>query len=161
MSVITLTFDSPRVGAGAAESWDKVAGLEAGKIREIDLRYKLFKTEVIFEAGGVELIDGFRLTLVDLALGVMTAVERLKSEEDSAISFTESADVIYFDNLGDIVQVRYLVGNRVERVVAYVSIAELLKAMHAFVKNVYERLTTDFPGLAENPVIQRLAPRKH
>lgn len=158
MAVVTLTFEAPRVGAGAADSWDKVVGLEAGQIREIDLRYKLFKTEVTFEAGGVELIEGFKLTLVDLALGMTAAVKLLRSGEDAAIGFTESADVIYFDHVGDVVQVRYLVSNRVERAAVRVPAAVLLNAMETFVESVYECLTTEFPGLAENLVIQRFAP---
>lgn len=161
MAEVTLTFEAPRVGTSAADSWGKVAGLDLGKIRETDLRYKLFQAKVTFEAGGVELIEGFRLALVDLALGMATAVELLRSGQDAAIGFTESADAIYFDHFGDVVRVRYLVSNRAERDTVRVSTAELQKAMHLFIESVYERLIGELPGLAENPVIQRFAPKRH
>lgn len=161
MADVKLIFEAPRAGAGAVDSWDKVAGLDLRKIRETDLRYKLFQVKVTFEAGGVALIEGSRLTLVDIALGVDAAANLLRSGQDAAIGFTESADVIYIDYLGDVAQVRYLVGNRAERDTVRVSIAELLKSMNLFVESAYESLIGEFPGLAENPVIQRFASTGH
>lgn len=157
LPVVNLTFEGPPVGAGVARSWDRAIGLDVEQIREIDLRYKFFMTPVTFEVEGTELIGGWSLTLVDFALGVSEAADRLRSRQDAAIGFTESADVIYLDRLNDVVRMRYLVSNRAEKLVVEAPAKDLVEAMSAFVESAYERLIAEFPGLAGHPLVQRIA----
>ncbi|MFJ7961591.1 hypothetical protein ACIQ62_35390 [Streptomyces sp. NPDC096319] len=94
------------------------------------------------------------MTLVDLALSLRHALNRLSSGEDSAIGFTENDEVIRLRREGDLVAITS--SNHEWRV--SVDREELVGAFIEFLREAHSRLTGSIPGLVDNPVIQGFSP---
>ncbi len=93
--MIHFSFEPPVPGSPWRDTWDKACQFSPSVISEIDLFYKYFGVRAELVVDGVEVISGQGyLTLVDLALSLRHALNRLSSGEDSAIGFTENNEVI-------------------------------------------------------------------
>ncbi|MFI6316769.1 hypothetical protein ACIBG8_04585 [Nonomuraea sp. NPDC050556] len=121
----------------------------------MDLRYKYFGAIVEFAIDGTSFVSSSQVVaLVDFTLCVTYAADRLVAGEDAAIDFTESTKVIHFHTLGSSVRVASSTRGGIE---ASSTTAELVSKLTDFANAAKSRLIQEIPGLADNPVIQRIA----
>ncbi|UUU44376.1 hypothetical protein [Streptomyces sp. NBC_00162] len=153
--MIQFSFEPPGSGSPWRDTWDKACQVSPAAISEIDLCYKYFGVRAELVVDEVEVISGQGyLTLVDLALSVRHALNRLSSGGDSAIGFTESDEVIRLRREGDLV---VITSSKHEWRVS-VDREELVGAFVEFLREAHSRLTGFVPGLAENQVIRGFSP---
>ncbi|MER7080011.1 hypothetical protein [Saccharopolyspora kobensis] len=153
--MIHLSFELPIVGSPWRDTWDRATQVNPAVISEMDLCYEYFGVRAEFVADGVEVISGEGcVTLVDLALSLRHALNRLSSGEDSAIGFTENDEVIRLGYGGD----RVVIASSKHEWRVSVDREELLGAFFEFLREVYRHLTEFIPALADNPVIWGLSP---
>jgi hypothetical protein len=153
--MIHLSFSLPESGSPWQRTWEGAKQDDPAGIAEIDLRYKYFGVNVEMVVDGVEVISKRRfVTLVDLALSLSHAERRISSGEDAAFGFTESEEVIHLRRDGDLIAVSST--KRPWRVTAEPEV--LVDAFADFLRKAYSRLTSEIPGLVNNPVIQELSP---
>ncbi|MEU1081602.1 hypothetical protein ABZ368_15390 [Streptomyces sp. NPDC005908] len=153
--MIHFSFEPPGPGSPWRDTWDKACQVSPSAISEMDLCYKYFGARAKLVVDGVEVISGQGyLTLVDLALSLRHALNRLSLGEDSAIGFTENDEVIRLRREGDIVAIT---SSKHEWRVS-VDREELVDAFVEFLREAYSRLTGFAPGLADNPVIWGFSP---
>jgi len=151
--VVQLSFDVPGAGAPWGDTWTLPKGVDPAAVSEIDLCYKYFGVRVRFVVDEVDVISDRRhLTLVDLALALVNATDRLSAGQDAAIGFTESEEVIRLRVEGS--QVAITSSTHPWRAVA--GCEQLVGEMKSFLRGVYAHLTGQVPGLAENPVVEGL-----
>ncbi|MEU6073200.1 hypothetical protein [Micromonospora sp. NPDC047074] len=119
----------------------------------MDLRYKYFGAQVDFVIDDMTVISkAGHVTLVDLALSLWHVEGRLASGEDAAFGFTEDHEVIRLTGPGLVLTVQSSLRPGSARARRQALIPELA----AFREAVYERLVDEVPGLAGNPVIQKM-----
>ncbi|MGW0825059.1 hypothetical protein [Streptomyces sp. NPDC002845] len=153
--MIQFSFEAPGAGSPWRDTWDKVRQVSPATISEMDLCYKYFGVRAELVVDGVEVIsDQGYVTLVDLALSLRHALNRLSSGEDAAIGFTENDEVIRLRREGGLVVVT---SSKHEWRVP-IDREELVGAFVAFLREAYSRLTEHVPGLADNPVIRGFSP---
>ncbi|MGW1012724.1 hypothetical protein [Streptomyces sp. NPDC001274] len=153
--MIHLSLSLPEPGSPWRRTWEGAKQGDPARLAEIDLRYKYFGVNVEMVVDGVEVISKRRfVTLVDLALSLSRAERCISSGEDAAFSFTESEEVIHLRRDGDLIAVSST--KRPWRVA--VEREELVDAFSGFLREAHSRLTSEIPGLATNPVIQKFSP---
>ncbi|MFE7129728.1 hypothetical protein ACFVIM_02600 [Streptomyces sp. NPDC057638] len=149
--MIHFSFEPPGSGSPWRDTWGKACQVSPAAISEIDLCYKYFGVRVELVVDGVEVISGQGyLTLVDLALSLRHALNRLSSGEDSAIGFTENDEVIRLRREGD----RVVMTSSKHDWRVSVDREELAGAFVEFLREAHSRLTGFVPELADNPVIR-------
>ncbi|MEV5546288.1 hypothetical protein AB0L35_09095 [Streptomyces sp. NPDC052309] len=153
--MIHFSFEPPGSGSPWRDTWDKAHQVSPAAISEMDLCYKYFGVRAELVVDRVEVISkqGY-LTLVDLALSLRHALNRLSSEEDSAIGFTENDEVIRLRREGDLV----VITSSKHEWRASVDREELVDAFVEFLREAHSSLTGFIPGLADNSVIRRFFP---
>ncbi|MCW5253782.1 hypothetical protein [Streptomyces sp. SHP 1-2] len=153
--MIHFSFEPPGPGSPWRDTWDKVRQVSPAAISEMDLCYKYFGVRAELVVDGVEVISGQGyLTLVDLALSLRHALNRLSSGEDSAIGFTENDEVIRLRREGDLV---VITSSKHEWRVS-VDREELVGTFVEFLREAYSHLIGFAPGLADNPAIRGFSP---
>ncbi|MGW5292002.1 hypothetical protein [Streptomyces bacillaris] len=153
--MIHFSFEPPSPGSPWRDTWDKACQVSPAAISEMDLCYKYFGVHAELVVDGVEVVSGQGyVTLVDLALSLRHALNRLSSGEDSAIGFTENDEVIRLRRDGDLVAIT---SSKHEWRVS-VDREELVGAFIEFLREAHSRLTEFIPGLVDNPAIQGFSP---
>ncbi|MGV4924934.1 hypothetical protein K2224_22895 [Streptomyces sp. BHT-5-2] len=153
--MIKFSFEVPDVGSPWRDTWDRVYQLNPVTISEMDLCYKFFGASVELVVDDVEIISNEgHVTLVDLALSLCHALSRLSSGEDAGIGFTENAEVIRLRREADLV----IITSSKDQWQVSVKQEELTGAFTDFLRRIHAFLTVNFPGLADNPTIQRFSP---
>ncbi|MFT9790233.1 hypothetical protein ACMZ5E_28910 [Streptomyces rhizosphaericola] len=153
--MIHFSFEPPGPGSPWRDTWDKACQVSPSAISEMDLCYKYFEVRAELVVDGVEVISGQGyLPLVDLALSLRHALNRLSSGEDSAIGFTENDEVIRLRREGDLV---VITSSKHDWRVS-VDREELVDTFLEFLREAYYHLTGFTPGLANNPVIRVFSP---
>ncbi|ANZ41925.1 hypothetical protein BBK82_44340 [Lentzea guizhouensis] len=151
--MVQLSFDVPGAGEPWGDTWTLPKGSDPAAVSEIDLCYRYFGVRVRFVVDQVDVISDRRyLPLVDLALSLVNATDRLSAGRDATIDFTESEEVIRLRVEGS--QVAITSSKRAWRAVA--GREKLVGEMRNFLRGAYSRLTGQVPGLAENPVVEGL-----
>jgi len=148
-----LAFSVPSAESPWTGTWNAVSRISAPEaISETDLRYKYFGVNLEFVADETMIVGPTVVTLVDTALSCVFALKRVSNGEDAALGFTENDEVIRLQIDGSFVKVR----STKKAVEALVSRDELVAQLSAFVETAYSLLVREVPGLANNPVVQRL-----
>jgi hypothetical protein len=154
--MLHISFNLPEAGSPWRKTWDSAKQGDPATISEMDLRYRYCGVNASMVVEGVEVISNRRsVTLVDLALSLFHAGNRISAGEDAVIGFTESAEVIRLRHDDD----RIVITSSKHSWQTSVDRGELLSAFTGFLQDAYMRLTAEVPGLAENQVIQRFAPK--
>lgn len=153
--MIDISFSLPAASSPWRQTWDDARRLDPKVISEMDLRYKYFGVNVELVVGGLELISRRKfVTLVDLALSFRGVVDRVSRGEDATFGFTESANVINIRQQ----EGGLSVGSSTRSEIASVSSEELVDGLSRFIREAHGKLLQEIPGLAGNPIIQRLGP---
>lgn len=151
--MIHLSFSLPEPASPWRRTWDGAKQGDPAGLAEIDLRYKYFGVNVEMVIGGVEIISKKRfVTLVDLALSLRGAVERISRGEDAEFGFTESEEVIRLSQAGESI----LVGSSKKQEQASVARNELLAEFSEFLRSAHSQLIEEIPELRENPAIRMI-----
>ncbi|WND32827.1 hypothetical protein RI578_42455 (plasmid) [Streptomyces sp. BB1-1-1] len=153
--MIYFSFEPPGSGSSWRDTWDKACKVSPAAISEIDLCYKYFGVHVELVVDGVEVISGQGyLTLVDLALSLRHALNRLSSGEDSAIGFTENDEVIRLRREEN----RVVITSSKHDWRVSADHEELVGVFAEFLREAHSCLIEFIPGLAVNPVIRGFSP---
>ncbi|MFF9790104.1 hypothetical protein [Streptomyces bacillaris] len=153
--MIHFSFEVPNAGSPWRDTWDRAFQVNPATINEMDLCYKYFGVTVDLAVDEVGIISSEgHVTLVDLSLSLCHALSLLSAGEDTAIGFTEDDEVIRLhreDGLVKITSSKHQWQVSVER-------EELVGSFVNFLRDAHACLTTNIPGLADNPVVQRFSP---
>ncbi|MGX2993298.1 hypothetical protein JNUCC64_03225 [Streptomyces sp. JNUCC 64] len=153
--MIHLSFSPPGADSPWRKTWEAARQVGPANIAEIDLRYNYFGANVEMVIDGVEVISKRRfVTLVDLAFSLSQVVNRISVREDAAFGFTESEEVIHLRFDGD----RVFVSSSKRDWRIPVEPGEVVDGFAVFLREVYSCLTSEIPGLGENPVIRKILP---
>jgi len=153
--MIQFSFEAPGAGSPWRDTWDKARQVSPTSISEMDLCYKYFGVRAELVVDGVEVISGQgHVTLVDLALSLRHALNRLSLGGDAAIGFTENDEVIRLRRDGD----RVVITSSKREWRVSVEREELVGAFIEFLREAHSRLTEFVPGLTDNLVIQGFTP---
>ncbi|MFE9750052.1 hypothetical protein ACFYOT_34510 [Saccharothrix saharensis] len=151
--MIHLSFDLPEPASSWRTTWDGARQDDPADIAEVDLRYKYFGVNVEMVVDDVEIISKSRfVTLVDLALSLRGAADRISRGEDAAFGFTESEEVIRLRQVDGHISV----SSSKKPGDASVTREELLEKVSEFLQSAHARLVEEIPGLGENPVVRRI-----
>ncbi|MFD7112456.1 hypothetical protein ACFWAF_19905 [Streptomyces microflavus] len=151
--MMNLSFSLPDVDSAWRGTWKVAQQKNPSELTEIDLRYKYFSANVEMIVDGVEVISSRSfVTLVDLALSLLDAERCISSGEDTAVGFTERAEVIHLRHSeGNIVVTS---SEQSWRVV--VDREELRSSISEFLREVHSCLTSEVPGLSSHPTIRQM-----
>ncbi|WP_141514535.1 hypothetical protein [Streptomyces zhaozhouensis] len=153
--MIHLSFSLPDPGSPWRKTWEGAKQGDPAGLAEVDLRYKYFGVNVEMLVDNVDVISKRRfVTLVDLALALSHVKRRISSGEDAAFGFTESEEVIHLHRDSDLIVLTS--SKQLWRLT--VEHEELASVFSSFLREAHSRLTSEIPGLAINPVIQKILP---
>ena len=146
--MVILDFVVPDLDSVLGRSWD------AQSIKPVTLRYKLFYSQVEFSVDGIKFLSRSSFVpLVDLALGMSAVADRLATNTDGALDFTEHDEVIRFVVSGGNVEVS---SSKKPAITATVDKAEMIDALNSFVRRAYDSVVTFHPAIADNETVARL-----
>ncbi|MFC3966524.1 hypothetical protein [Nocardia jiangsuensis] len=152
--MISLSLSLPEPDSFWRTTWDKAREGDPASIRESDLLYDYFGTEVEMIIGDVEFIPKRSFVpLADLALSFRWVIERISKGADASISFTENAEIISLEQAGE----NITVSTTVHPKCASIPRRELLEALTEFLKSAHALLVTEVPGLDRNPTVRTIA----
>ncbi|GAA3948035.1 hypothetical protein [Actinoplanes auranticolor] len=152
--MVIVDFVVPDVDSVLGRSWVKSLEGEARSIKDVTIRYKLFYSQVEFSIDGVKFLSKSSFVpLVDLGLGMSGVVDRLASDSDGALDFTEHDEVIKFVVSGQNVEV---VSSKNPATTATAKKAEMIDALTSFVRRAHDSVVTFHPAMSENATVARL-----
>jgi hypothetical protein len=151
--MISLSFSLPDASSPWRATWDDAKSKDPASLGETTLRYKFFGVSFRLATRDTEIFpEGRIVTLVDLALSLSFAVNRISSGQNAAFGFTETDEVIHLSQSEN----SLTVSSTKNPTVVSVSRQEFVDETARFVQAAYSRLTSEIPELSKNPVVQRL-----
>ncbi|MFI6908812.1 hypothetical protein ACIBKY_46645 [Nonomuraea sp. NPDC050394] len=153
--MINLSFYLPDPDSAWRKTWDTARQIDPAAVTEMDLRYKYFGVNFELTVDGIEIVSrkGF-VTLIDLALSLSHAAQRIASGEDAAFGFTENEEVIHLRQNGDLVAMR----SSKRPVQASIGREELVREILNFLRSAHSKLIAEVPALSTHAVIGRIPP---